>query len=46
MLACENVICQCLYTRNILPDQLLKMRSLEVLGIRLGQIQEHVVGRA
>lgn len=31
--ASENVLCQCLYTRNILPDQLLKMRSLEILGI-------------
>lgn len=33
MYASENVLCQCLYTRNILPGQLLKMRSFEALGI-------------
>lgn len=38
------MLCQCLYTRNILTDQLLKMRSLEVL--ELSQIQELVESRA
>lgn len=44
MHASENMLCQCLYTRNILPDQLLKMRLLEVL--EFSQIQEHVGRRA
>lgn len=43
MHASENMLCQCLYTRNILPDQLLK-RLLEVL--EFSQIQELVGSRA